>query len=237
MSAPSRQDEGAVKEAGGEPLTGRARIEAHVTRFSAPVDARVTAPVWAVEGVDLLLVKAAAERPFHLFVTSGLSERPMKAPKSQWQHAELCLLLPPAWPLDFLSGEKTQHAWPVSGLASVARLPFLQDSWLGFGHSIPNGQPPAPLGPGTALSAWLLIPPVSLPEKFTGLQTKRQPFVNFWALVPLHEDEMAFKLKKGTDKLLALFGRKGIQDILDPGRPSVLVKRSTGGLWRLRGDG
>ena len=222
-------------DAAQEPLTGRARIEAHIARFVAPVDARVPAPVWEVPGVELLLVKAGGDRPFHLLVTAGLSEGVMKAPKSQWQHAELCLLLPGSWPLDFLEGATTPSAWPVMGLAKVARLPLQEDTWLGFGHSIPNGVPPLPLAPDTAQSAWLLLPPVSLPEKFSGLQSKRQPFINFWALVPLYEEEVEFKLKKGTAKLLELLGRRGVQDIVDPARPSVFAKRHSGGRWRLRG--
>lgn len=47
------------------------------------------------------MVRATPERRFQYLVTSGMSERAMRAPEGNetCSYAELCLALPPEWPL------------------------------------------------------------------------------------------------------------------------------------------
>lgn len=57
------------------------------------------------------------------------------------RYAELVISLPPFWPLDEQSWRDERHYWPVRLLKTLGRLPHEYDTWLGVGHTIPNGDP------------------------------------------------------------------------------------------------
>ncbi|WP_327003403.1 suppressor of fused domain protein [Dactylosporangium sp. NBC_01737] len=44
--------------------------------------------------------------------------------------------------------------------------------------------------------------------------------IDLLALVPLHADEMAVKVRRGTDALIDVLDRGGVNELLDPSRPS-----------------
>jgi hypothetical protein len=46
------------------------------------------------------------------------------------------------------------------------------------------------------------------------------PTTDLLALIPLHPGEMAVKVRKGTDALIELMDRGGINELLDPARPA-----------------
>jgi len=103
----------------------------------------------------------------------------------------------------------------------LARLPHEYSTWLGPGHTVPNGDPPAPFDATTKLCGTLLLSALSLrPE------TQRVPVgdqvVDIWTLWPLHADEMEHKLAHGTDALLDQFERAQVSDVVDPARPSAI---------------
>ena len=54
--------------------------------------------------------------------------------------------------------------------------------------------------------------------------------INFYGVVPLYEDEMDFKLEKGTEALFDLFDEHEVTELVAPDRPSVVPHRR--GLFR-----
>lgn len=83
--------------------------------------------------------------------------------------AELMVCLPADWPVPAESyavapWEDDRAYFPIRGLKMLARLPHEYGTFLGFGHTIPNGDPAEPLVEGSQLCGWLLLPPVTLPE-------------------------------------------------------------------------
>ena len=93
----------------------------------------------------------------------------------------------------------------------------------GQGHTIPNGQPPAPLFPGSELCALLLMPTVLEPDAFLGdhLTIESDP-VNFLWIVPLTRGELDLKLNEGLPALLQRFDEGGLSHVLDEGRASLV---------------
>lgn len=228
-------------EAGSPVAERRPAVLRHVERQVGPADFKLqlppaTEPVEGVPEPEILVVKANAERPFHTLVTSGLSDRAMPTPQEEWKFAELCLLLPADWPLEPHLDYTTDAQWPVRWLYDMAHMPLRSGGWLGYGHSVPNGEPPRPFAPQTKLCSWLLLPPVSLPQSFTRVRLNDNSVLNFWTLVPLHQDETYLKVNKGTPALIEKLAYKGVSDILDPQRKSVF-ERGGGTLlrwfWRL----
>ena len=197
-------------------------IRAHVEQYVGAIG-----QTWhEADALDILVVAATEERPFHTLVTAGLSDHPMKAPKDEWRRAELCFLLPPSWSLERQSWADSDE-WPLKWLVYLAQMPRRKDTWLGYGHTVPNGEPPQPVDDSTEACSVMLIPPVSLPERFARLRVDETAtgIINFWALVPLMPAELELKLEKGTPILLEKMEKRKLSDIWDPGRHSVLARR------------
>ena len=55
--------------------------------------------------------------------------------------AELLIALPPDWKLDHDSLQDERWYWPIRLLKSLARLPGISDTWLGWGHTVDNQEP------------------------------------------------------------------------------------------------
>lgn len=182
--------------------------------------------------VDVHYVPPGPGRPFQTLVTSGMSERPMNTHGALEgeRYAELMACLPPEWPVSEEAFKEERNYWPVGWLKYLARFPHMYDTWLGAGHSMPNGDPPEPLADDTALAAVLLLPSVLLPPTVHRLETPSGKTIDFLCLVPLYPEELELKLTKGTDALLELFDRHGVTELIRRDRVNVARRRS---LWSL----
>lgn len=177
--------------------------------------------------IDVHWVKPNDQFPFVRLVTSGMSDLPMATPEgaSVPKYLELMISLPPDWKIDEESFKDESWYWPVRLLKQLARLPHKYNTWLGFGHTIPNGDPPEPYAPNTALCGSIVLPSVSVPEEFNKLSISADKEIFFYSVVPLYEDEMNLKLRKGTDELLSLFDKKNLNDVVNIKRINVTKKR------------
>lgn len=178
--------------------------------------------------VDVHHVEPTPERPWHVLVTTGMSEKPMTTPAGvpdDCRHAELLVSLPAEWKISEEAFKDERNYWPLHLLKQLARLPHQYDTWLGFGHSIPNGDPAEPYAPDTRLNGALVIPPLTLPEEFHQFQRPDGTVVCFWSLLPVYAEEMDLKLRKGTEVLLEHIERAGITDIIDKARPNVAPRK------------
>lgn len=208
-------------------------VSAHIERHLGPVERVFHELISPHVHVDVHWVAPSAARPWHVLVTSGMAERPMQTPEGaeEWAHAELMIALPARWPVGGEDFHDEENFWPVRWLKMIARLPHEYGTWVGFGHTIPNGDPPAPFAPGTSLSGMILLAPARYPEEFFQLEVSPGRTVSFWSLVPLHADEMELKLKKGTEALLELLDAAGVTDLINPARPSVAPRRRRWRFW------
>jgi hypothetical protein len=141
------------------------------------------------------------------------------------KHAELMITVPGDWKLDQESFKDESWYWPVRLIKMLARLPHKYATWLGFGHTVPNGDPALPYAPNTELCGAIVLPSVTAPAEFHKLRIDERKEIAFFSVLPLYEEEMAFKLRKGTDALLERFDRHGVNDIVDPARRNVAKKR------------
>lgn len=177
--------------------------------------------------VDLHVVEPTDERPTRVIVTSGMSEVPMRVPPavdpSGLGYAELALELPADWPMDQAAWKDEAHFWPLRWLKLLARLPHAYDTWLGVGHTIPNGDPPQPFAQGTGLCGVILVQAGLIGDGFETLELEPGKTIEFLQVVPLHADEMTYKLDHGADALFTRFAERELSLVIDPARPSVLA--------------
>jgi hypothetical protein len=200
--------------------------------------------------IDVHVVKPTPERNYITLVTTGMSDKAMKTPKNAvgFEYAELVMTLPPDYPLPtegtvgppvdsakknvvktLFGGKKTttdqpdpEWYWPIRMIKYLARFPHEYDAWLWEGHTIPNGDPPAPVTKGTLLCGVLLSPPFQFADEINPLVIENRN-IYFWNVMPLYAEEMTFKLKYGVDALYDRFSEHRISPILSIHRRNVCV--------------
>ncbi len=193
----------------------------HVAAMVGPVEPRGWLPV-VPDGDPPVAIRAAVrEDGVVCLFTDGLSACPMPpGPGGDgYRHAELALYLS-GWPDDPARWLEPEFRWPIDWLRRLARYPF--DTGTGFGGPVAvlaNGDPPAPLGPNTAMTCWLLLADKEPLGRFEAPDGRD---VVFYELVPIHTAERDFELAHGTEALLERFADNEVPEWIDPHRPSVV---------------
>lgn len=169
--------------------------------------------------VDICVIPPSEERNHYTLVTLGMGAHRMNVPEelreNKLDRAELVITLPPDWELQNTSEQR--WFWPLQWLKILARLPGEHDTWLGWGHTIPAGEP---FDEHTALSGMMLTMPYFFGQESAACVLPDESEVNFYQLLPLYEDEMEYKLAHGAEALENLFP-EDFDMVLDLKRPSV----------------
>jgi hypothetical protein len=191
----------------------------HVERHVGPIDFVYHETDSRLVHVDVHHVPPDSRRPFHTLVTSGMSQRAMNVPPGgpSYRHAELFALLPRHWRLDLEDG---RWSWPIRELRDLARYPHQESTWLGCGHTVQNGRPPAPYDRSTGFCASILTRPVSLSGGFARLRYADRRIL-FYQFIPIYEEELRFALQHTSNALLARFAQYEATDVIDTARPNV----------------
>ncbi|MBP7186675.1 MAG: suppressor of fused domain protein [Ruminococcus sp.] len=167
--------------------------------------------------VDICLIPPNEERDFYTLVTMGMGAHRMNVPDElaeyRLERAELAIFLPTDW--DINSSEEKFY-WPIRTLKQLARMPIYEDTWLGWGHTIDNGEK---FAENTELSSVMLL---SCPygQEAAKCRLPNGEIVNFYQLIPLHRNEMNYKIENGADALLDKFTE--LDPVVDISRDSVL---------------
>lgn len=223
---------------GNEDTIGR--ISDHIEKTIGPIESVYHELISDLVHIDVYWVKATKSRPYHCFVTSGMSDLPMNVPEGleNFKYAELCVLLPTSW----FRGEMTTQSmqehftdenvyWPIRWLKIMAVFPHQYGTWIGYGHTIPNGPDAEAFAPHTRLSSILLLPNMHLGERFGELKINENKTIYFYNIYPLYKEEMDYKLKHGSDALIDKMSKYQVTDILQFDRPNCCIKKGLFGLW------
>lgn len=207
-------------------------IERHIDRYVGEVTTVFHEIVSDRIHLDVAIVAPTPERPVQTLVTMGMSELPMAVPAEVRDgvpdRAELVIVLPPDWDLS-----DRDRYWPLETLKTVARLPHDYDTWLGPGHTVPNGDPPVPYAAGTALAGVMALSPMLVPSEFWSLQRADGERIGFLGLVFLTREELDYKLEHGAPALFDLLNAAQVSELLEVDRRSV-VDRPRRWPWRRR---
>ena len=207
--------------AGGTPHTDE--IGKHVTKYIGEVATVYHELVSTYVHIDVYWVKPTDEHPFHTLVTSGMSDLPMNTSESARERSrvELCLSLPRQWPVEQALNHEEMEGdpyWPVWWLKFLARFPHQYNSWLGQGHTIPDGS--QPFVSYSRFCSFMLFPPMLFDEGFRQLKTNDYT-IYFYNLIPLYPEELDLKLNQGIDPLLGKLDEHRIADVWAVDRVNV----------------
>jgi hypothetical protein len=196
---------------------GPTEIRAHVERHIGAIDR-----VFADDGasgearIDVLHVAPVNSRPYHTLVTMGMSDWQMAVPPSNDapRRLELMMTLHEDWRLD------ENGMWPVRVLHELGRHARERQTWLGWGHTVPNGDPPRPYGPKTRLCGVILAPSLLVPVAFYELGSGDSRTA-FYGAIPLYREELELHRREGMEALLTRLLHHDISDVIVPKRRNV----------------
>lgn len=156
--------------------------------------------------LDILVVPPSEDRNYCKLITRGMGAYKMNVPSQlkdyEMERAELIIYLPPDWDLDF---SKEENGWVVKLLKQIARLPIDEKSWIGFGHTLSHNDVES-YASNTKLSAALLVDALDENDHPLDFKLENKGRINFYQVFPLYKEELDYKMKYGTKKLLEQLG-------------------------------
>ncbi len=202
-------------------------ITGHIEKHIGPIHTVFHEIVSDDLHIDIHHVKSTLFRRYEVLVTTGMSALPMAVPEGEEQpkYAEVVTILPKGWPLTKDAFADENNYWPLRLMKDVARLPHYGKTWIGYGHTMANGasrDDTTPYAPNTRLCATAILPPLTLGEDAWVMRREDGNDVYFWSLLPLHMNELQFKMQHGMDALLDVFDKRGVSDMIDPARRSAV---------------
>lgn len=182
--------------------------------------------------IDVNFIPPDCGRDYYVLWTSGMSDLPMTLPdgdynKKDYERAELFLFLPKDWKVRG-SGEDKYH-WPIQWLIDLARFPHEYKTWLGTGHTFPNGEDYDPLGDGTEMGGFFFLPVIPLGDAYPGvdvLTCKDGTKINFLWAIPMYKEEIEYKLEEGFEAMMDLFTEVSFPRVFDPKRQNYIRKET-----------
>ena len=169
------------------------------------------------DGMQIHLLSPTQEEPYYVAYTVGMSANLMEmdnmAHNKQYGYlrtGELMMYLPADWPMAGLLAKQDaepdpEACWPLRMLYRLACMPYKNKTWLGSGHSIPNGDPPRPLAPNTEFCGAVLFLPAEKngPKEVHPVPISVAKKVLLYVVCPVYQDEMDMKLQSGATFLEA----------------------------------
>ncbi|MBE7440284.1 MAG: suppressor of fused domain protein [Spirochaetales bacterium] len=203
----------------------RLAVEEHVSRVYGKVDYVLHAPVSADDRhIDVHIILPRPGDPNYTLFTTGMSDRAMAAPDGQPAFAELMIRLPADWsplPIQELSADAPEY-WPIHALKFLARFPEEYKTWIGHGHTIPNGDPPQPLVDGSAYTCMFVCDPPDADRGFGKVSLEDGRWIQIYAVLPITTPEMNLCIDRGENEMLAALSDAGVGYIFIAHRNSVV---------------
>ncbi len=197
-------------------------IENHIEKYFGNFDSVFHEKVSPDIHVDICIIEPSQERNYYTLVTMGMGAHLMNVPESVGENfgrAELLIKLPPDWELH--NGDEEWY-WPMRWLKIMARLPIEHNTWLGYGHTVPNGEP---FADNTKLECMLLDLPITYGQESLICKLPGGEYVRFYQMTPIYDKEAEYKRNNGLDALLDLFGND-YPDVLDINRKNFALMDS-----------
>lgn len=189
------------------------QIQNHVEKYIGKVDRVFHELVSDIIHVDILIVEPTSDKDYYSLVTSGMSDKPMNvSPEQSSPYIELLLNLPSNWKLSQEDFKDENNYWPVRLLKSLARFPHLYNTFLGYGHTVQNGDYDN-YAANTKFSGSILLPMFDDGERELIISPEKT--IEFFTVFPIYEKEMKFSLQKGKDKFFNKLIKHDFSTIID----------------------
>lgn len=177
--------------------------------------------------IDVHIMRPTGKDSFYILYTTGMSDLPMHLPdeisdREDLKYGELYMFLPADWDvgedLDSPKDMPRESYWPIQILKFLARFPHEYKTWLGFGHTMPNGPEYAPYCDGAGFGGIVLD---WHGNEMGRVETKDGHDVLLYFVIPAYKEEIEYKLKYGMEGLQERFREGELPLVLDIHRPNL----------------
>ena len=208
-------------------------IENHIEKYFGKYDNVFHEIVSPDIHVDICIIAPTEERNYYTLVTMGMGAHRMNVPENlkdeKLDRAELLIKLPADWEIH---GKGEEWYWPLRWLKVMARLPIEYDTWLGWGHTVPNGEP---FAENTKLCCMLLEYPYTFGDDSMTCELPDGEYVRFYQMLPLYNEEAEFKVNNGCGALMDRFD-DDFSDVLDINRKNYCEWKPVDKKWAIRNE-
>lgn len=182
--------------------------ENHYRRFFG----ELTEPVWhstddKAPHIDIYQFAPTQEREFWTLITGGMSD--LRQPGLRTSPGECA---PRAELLMYVNEPK---AWMINVLKGLAEMPFDHETYLYFGHTVPNGKPMT--AASSHLTSFFFDQPYLEDPKLLDLTIDGDAVAFLW-LRPIAESERAYAIERGGEALSDLFTSLDVEPVVDETR-------------------
>lgn len=196
-------------------------LDYHIDQFFKNEDVKVIADKRNDNlRIDIYHIKPNEERNYNLLLTFGMSRAPMNVPEyaEQFKYGELAIILPSDWDLSDEGLKDPNNYWPILWLKNLARIPQQHNTWLCYGHSVPNENPSKPIA-DTEFEGVVIMDSATLPEDFQEMNLG-EVSLYIYTVIPVYPEEMEYKIKNNIEHLRNAFIDARIPDVVFTDRPS-----------------
>ncbi len=186
--------------------------EAHYKRFFGSLDEPIvhSADIKPVH-VDIYQFRPTGLRPFWTLITGGMSDRSQLLPPDSTKNV--------AKRAEILMYASKPEKWMHSVLKGLAEMPFEDDTYVHWHHTVPNGMPMT-AGP-SLLTSFFFLPPYFEAEDFDTLKIEGDP-VQILMLLPITEAEREYAVAHGSQALEDLMSESEFDPVVDESRRSLI---------------
>jgi len=173
---------------------------------------------------SLIFLYLELQVPVTILMTNGLSDYTMPV-LDKWkgrEHTEIFFCLPTYWDLDEF--KDPNFSWTYEWIHTLEQFVREKETWFGPGHTIPCGNPPAPISANMQQEYLIFLDPIFTGDAMRPMEVDGKT-IHFLSIVPIFGDELDYKMGKGTDKIVRKFVQRKIDERLDDYRYSVLRSR------------
>jgi hypothetical protein len=208
------------------PVSSLFEVGPHIEKYFGPGGFVLHEEISTICHIDVHVVLPSDTRPYYVLLTSGMSDRPMRMPAGleNLALAEVCLSLPPDWPISAKNMEwaTPENYWPIALLKQMTVYPHRNNTWFSWGHTIGSVDVPEALDPAGRFVGVLISGPATLPAGAETLLKADGGSIIYLAAVPLLKDELQLARTSGIEALEAKLDAADVTELIDPGRKSSI---------------
>lgn len=186
--------------------------ERHYQQFFGPLDQKImhSTDVQPVH-IDIYQFAPTDDRPFWTLITSGMSNERQLEPDASGEGTSLRA--------EIITYAKEPQSWMFSVLKGLAEMPFVDNTFLHWWHTVPNGMPMT-VNP-SLLTAFFFLPPYYEDVEIGNLELDGDK-VDFLWMLPITEAELNYARENGSRELELRLEEAELSHIIDERRKSVL---------------
>lgn len=186
--------------------------ERHYERFFGPMTQKIwhSTDIKPVH-VDMYQFEPTKDREYWTLITSGMSNVRQLKPEDCAEH-----MSPRAEILMYV--QKPQN-WMFNVLKGLAEMPFEDNTYLHWWHTVPNGMPMT--STPSLLTSYFFLPPYFEPKGFTDLVLDGDR-VDFLWMIPITEAERQYAMQHGSQALEKKFEEVNLSPFVDESRKSLV---------------